>query len=113
MYRADARYRLWKILDRCARSEVPELLRLVRTLDAWRPELLEAFTATGKRRVSNGMTEAVNAPIKKVKKVGHGFRNLDNYRLRLLLAAGLDWRSVHWQAAPATPIRGRSPRLVA
>jgi hypothetical protein len=48
-----------------------------------------------------------------VKKVGHGFRNLDNYRRRLLLATGLDWRTVHWQAAPATPIRGRSPRLVA
>jgi hypothetical protein len=45
----EARHRRWKILDRCARSEVPELLRLARTLDAWRPELLEAFT-TGKRR---------------------------------------------------------------
>ncbi len=110
---AEARHRLWRILDRCARSEVPELLRLARTLDAWRPELLEAFTPTGKRRVSNGPTEAVNALIKKVKKVGHGFRNLANYRLRLLLAAGVDWRTVQWQASPATPIRGRSPRLVA
>jgi transposase len=110
---AEARHRLWKILDRCARSDVPELLRLAHTLDAWRPELLEAFTATGKRRVSNGPTEAVNALIKKVKKVGHGFRNLDNYRLRLLLAAGVDWRTAPWQASPATPIRGRSPRLVA
>jgi len=53
--------------------------------------------------------------IKKIKRIGHGFRNLDNYRLRLLLSVGLDWcrRPVHWQAAPATPIRGRSPRLVA
>jgi len=25
----DAQHRLWKILDRCAHSEVPELLRLV------------------------------------------------------------------------------------
>ena len=74
---------------------------------------LEAFIPTGKRRVSNGPTEAVNALIKKVKKVGHGFRNLDNYLLRLLLAAGVDWRTVTWQAAPATPIRGRSPRFVA
>lgn len=109
---AEAGPRLWRILDRCARSEVPELLRLARTLDAWRPELLEAFTSTGKRRVSNGPTEAVNALIKKAKKVGHGFRNLDNYRLRLLLSAGVDWRTVTWQAAPAIPIRGRSPRLV-
>ncbi len=41
-------------------------------------------------RRSNGSTEAVNALIKKVKRVGHGFRNLTNYRLRLVLAVGLD-----------------------
>ncbi len=52
--------------------------------------------------------------IKKIKRIGHGFRNLHNYRLRmLLLSVGLDWRTVHWQAAHASPIRGRSPRLVA
>ena len=110
---ADARHRLWRILDRCARSDVPELLRLARTLDAWSEELLAYWHSTGRRGVSNGPTEATNALINKVKRVGHGFRNFDNYRLRLLLAAGLDWRTVHWQASPATPIRGRSPRLVA
>jgi len=47
-----------------------------------------------------------------IKRIGHGFRNLANYRRRLLLAVGLDWRTVRWQAAPATPIRGRSPRSV-
>ena len=30
-------------------------------------------------------TEAVNLLIKKVKRVGHGFRNFANYQLRLLL----------------------------
>jgi transposase len=110
---ADARRRLWRILDRCARSDVPELLRLARTLDGWVDELLAYWTPTDRRGVSNGPTEATNALIKKVKRVGHGFRNFDNYRLRLLLAVGLDWRTVHWQAPPATPIRGRSPRLVA
>ncbi len=109
----DAQHRLYKILDRCAHSPVPELLRLARTLDAWHGELLAAFTPTGRCPASNGPTEAVNMLIKKIKRIGHGFRNLTNYRLRLLLAVGLDWRTVHWQAAPATPIRGRSPRLVA
>ncbi len=109
----DARRRLHRVLDRCARAEVPELIRLGRTLDAWREELLAYWTPTGRRGVSNGPTEAVNALIKKVKRVGHGFRNLTNYRLRLLLAVGLDWNTVPWQAPPATPIRGRSPRLVA
>jgi len=43
----------------------------------------------------------------------HTFEALDNYRLRVLLNAGVDWSTVTWQAAPATPIRGRSPRFVA
>jgi hypothetical protein len=103
---ADAQRRLWRILDRCARSDAPELLRLARTLDAWHEELLAYWTATGNRGVSNGPTEATNALIKKVKDVGHGFRNFDNYRLRLLLTVGLDWRTVHWQAPPATPGKG-------
>ena len=109
----DAAHRLHRILVRCATSDAPELHRLGRTLDAWRPELLAYWTPTGRRGVSNGPTEATNALIKKVKRVGHGFRNLDNYRLRLLLTVGLDQNTVARQAAPATPIRGRSPRLVA
>ncbi len=109
---ADARRRLHR-LDHCARADVAELTRLGRPLDAWRHELLAYWTPTGRRGVSNGPTEAVNALIKKVKRVGHGFRNLHNYRLRLLLAVGLDWTTVPWQPPPATPIRTRSPRSVA
>ena len=101
--RARAEQRLLAWFTRVAEDEVPELLRLARTLDAWRTELL-AYVDT--RGVSNGPTEAVNALIKKIKRIGHGFRNLDNYRLRLLLHCG-----VAWQTAPTTPIRGRLPRL--
>lgn len=61
----------------CADSKVPELHRLARTLDSWRDELLARFTVAG---VSNGPTEAVNLLIKKIKRVGHGFRNFANYR---------------------------------
>jgi hypothetical protein len=57
---------------------------------------------------SNGPTEAVNLLIKKVKRVGHGFRNFANYRLRLLLHCG-----VTWQTSQTARLRGRSPRLVA
>jgi len=41
--------------------------------------------------------------IKKIKRTGHGFRNLANYRLRLLLAVGLDWRTVSTGRLPAPP----------
>jgi transposase len=96
-------------LDRFYRWEdgvgVPELSRLARTVRAWEAELL-AFHATD--GCSNGPTEAVNLLIKKVKRVGHGFRNFANYRLRLLLHCG-----VAWQTHRTAQLRGRSPRLVA
>ena len=53
--------------------------------------------------MSNGPTVAINFQIKKVKRSGHGFRNLQNDRLRLLLNVGLDWLTVTRPAAPATP----------
>jgi transposase len=84
---------------------VAELSRLARTVKAWEAEIL-AWHATG--GCSNGPTEAVNLLVKKVKRVGHGFRNFANYRLRLLLHCG-----VSWQTPQTARLRGRSPRLVA
>jgi transposase len=84
---------------------VAELSRLARTVRAWEAEIL-AFHATG--GCSNGPTEAVNLLIKKVKRVGHGFRNFTNYRLRLLLYCG-----VAWQTHQTARLRGRSPHLAA
>jgi transposase len=84
---------------------VAELSRLARTVRAWEAEIL-AWHATG--GCSNGPTEAVNLLIKQVKRVGHGFRNFDNYRLRLLLHCG-----VAWQTHRTASLRGRSPRFVA
>ena len=54
-------------------------------------------------RVSNGPTEALNNLIKRIKRIGFGFRNFENYRIRALLYAGKpnwrvlgspDWRTV-------------------
>jgi transposase len=84
---------------------VAELSRLTRTVRAWEAEIL-AWHVTG--GCSNGPTEALNLLIKKVKRVGHGFRNFANYRLRLLLHCG-----VRWQTHQTARLRGRSPRFVA
>lgn len=102
---ADAARRLDALLIDAAFSGIPELERLAKTLSTWRPELLAYFTTGG---ASNGPTEGLNLLIKKIKRVGHGFRNFNNYRLRLLLHCGVDW---HTQRP--TPIRGRLPRLAA
>ena len=68
-------------------------------------QLLAYFNTAG---VSNGPTEAVNLLIKRIKRVGFGFRNFANYRLRLLLHCGVTWHTHR-----TTRIRGRSPRSMA
>jgi transposase len=101
---AAARAALDRFYHWCDGVQVPELSRLARTVRAWEAEIL-AFHATN--GCSNGPTEAVNLLVKKVKRVGHGFRNFANYRLRLLLHCGVTWHTHR-----TTRLRGRSPRLV-
>jgi transposase len=63
---------------------IPEVARLGRTLKAWRHQVLAYFYTSG---VSNGGTEAINLIIEKTRRLAHGFRDFDHYRLRILLAA--------------------------
>ena len=86
--------------------DAPECRRLVRTLHRWEEEIL-AFHTTG--GITNARTESCNLGIKATKRVGRGFTNFRNYRLRLLLACG----GVTWQDHPAARLRGRGPQLVA
>ena len=72
-------------------------------LRRWRTQIL-AHHRTG---ASNGPVEAANLLIKQVKRSGRGFRNFDNYRLRILLAGGHRRRETH----PVTSIRTRRPRF--
>jgi len=102
---AHARRRLVAFFQWCADAEVPELVRLASTIDRWTDELL-AFHTTG--GASNGPAEAVNLLIENARRTGYGFRNLDNYRLRLLLTCG-----IKWQTPPVARIRGRQPRSAA
>lgn len=87
-------------------SRIAELRRFARTIRRWQTEVLAWHTTGG---ASNGPTEAVNLSIKQIKRVGRGFRNFDNYRLRLLLHCG----GVNWQTQPAARLRGRGPLLAA
>jgi transposase len=102
---ADARTALGRFYRWSDGVGVAELSRLARTVRAWEAEIL-AFQATD--GCSNGPTEAMNLLIKKVKRVGHGFRNFAKYRLRLLLHCG-----IRWQTHQTARLRSRSPRFVA
>src|SRR5215208_8248425 len=70
---------------------------------------LESDAPCGHQELLTGGSALDGAvPYQKVKRVGHGFRNFANYRLRLLLHCG-----VTWQTHQAARLRGHSPRLVA
>ena len=61
--------------------KLPEEARsLGRTLLCWQYQI----AAWHQAHVSNGPTEAVNNPIKRVKRVAFGFRSFRNYRIRPL-----------------------------
>jgi transposase len=62
----------------------PEVSSLGRTIIRW----LDQIIAWHRALVSNGPTEAINNLIKRIKRVGFGFRRFAHYRIRVLLYAG-------------------------
>jgi transposase len=102
---AAARAALDRFYRWCDGVQIIELSRLARTVRVWQTEIPAWHQTTG---CSNGPTEAINLLIKKVKRVGHGFRNFANYRLRLVLHCG-----VRWQTHRTASLRGRSPHVMA
>ena len=82
---------LLKELERhCLKAAMPpEVQRLGRTIRRWFDKICNYHLA----RVSNGPTEALNNLVKRIKRIGFGFRNFENYRIRALLYAGRpNWR---------------------
>ncbi len=63
---------------------IPEVARLGRTLRGWRTQMLAYFDTSG---VSNGGTEAIKLIVENIRRLAHGFREFDHYRLRIMLAA--------------------------
>jgi transposase len=110
VYRADnesaARDALADFYDVAKAAGIPEAARLAGTIRRWETEVLNYYRSDG---LSNARTEAVNGLCKKIKRIGHGFRNLTNYRLRLLLYCG----GIAWQDQPTARLRKRAPRIVA
>jgi transposase len=100
----EARRRLVVFYDYCTASEVPELERLARTIARWETPILRWHDT----RLTNATTEGTNLIVKNIKRLGFGFRNFSNYRLRLLLRCGAPW-----QHRPVASIRPRQPRISA
>nr|WP_242624810.1 transposase [Krasilnikovia cinnamomea] len=64
--------------QRCADSDLPELIRLATTIETWWPPIL-VFLHTG---IPNAGSEGTNRVIKTVARDAYGFRNPVNQRLR-------------------------------
>lgn len=52
------------------------------TFHQWAKYIKNSF----KTNLSNGVTEGFNNKIKVIKRIAYGFRNFENFRLRILLA---------------------------
>ncbi len=77
-----ASHALTKLTDHLAHSKIKAIKRLRRTLLSWRTEILNYF----KTRLTNARTEGFNNVAKLVQKRAYGYKNFENYRLRLLNA---------------------------
>ena len=80
-----SRARAEKILDSFHTCPIPEVARLGRTLRRWCDALLAYFDTV---RARDGGIEAINGSIELHRRLARSYRNRDNYRLRMLLAAG-------------------------
>ena len=100
----EARRRLVEFYEVCDSADVVELTRLAKTIRRWEIPLLRWHTT----KLTTAAVEGTNLIIKNIKRLGSGFTNFENYRLRLLLRCGTTW---HTRTAPS--IRGRQPSLAA
>jgi len=87
-------FRTWyKETDRSRAEEMLELLEgkiasgslyefkeLLHTFANWREEILNYFDY----RITNGFVEGKNNRIKTIKRMAYGYRNMDNFRMRIL-----------------------------
>ncbi|AWY94825.1 Transposase [Propionibacterium freudenreichii] len=72
------------LIDALKDCPIPEVARLGRTLKSWKREIL-AYWHTD--RSNAGPTEAINNVIETTRRIARGFRNFENYRLRILASA--------------------------
>ena len=81
----DGRALAEQVLDSFETCPIPEVASLGRTLRTWRSESLGYFDTDG---ANSGGTEAINDLIEHHRRIARGFRNRDDYRLRMLLIGG-------------------------
>ena len=69
-----------KLTDAMALSKIKQVQSLRKTLMKWRAEILNYF----RTKITNGRTEGYNRKAKLIQRKAYGYRNFENYRLRLI-----------------------------
>lgn len=81
--RQPARELLWHI-DQLKRSQIAALQRLAQTLQQW----AEPIACMWRFSKNNAITEGFHRKMKLIQRRAYGFRNFDNYRLRVIAQCG-------------------------
>ena len=66
--------------EKIASDSLYEFKELLHTFTNWREEILNYFDY----RITNGFVEGKNNRIKTIKRMAYGYRNMDNFRMRIL-----------------------------
>ena len=75
-----ARKAFHKLTDEMALSGLKQVQSLRKTLMKWKTEILNYF----RTNLTNGRTEGYNRKAKLIQRKAYGYRNFENYRLRLI-----------------------------
>jgi transposase len=72
------------LISQLANSHFAPLITLAKTLDSWREEIACMWRFTK----NNGITEGFHRKMKLIQRRAYGFRNFNNYRLRVIAECG-------------------------
>ena len=79
----DKKVTLFKeFMNYASNCDLPEFNKHLQTYFKWHKYIINSFYTN----YSNGITEGLNTKIKTLKRVSFGFRNFQNFRLRILMA---------------------------
>jgi transposase len=76
--------KLLAAIDELNASGFPQLATLAATLSSWREEIACMWRFTK----NNGITEGFHRKMKLIQRRAYGFRNFQNYRLRVIAQCG-------------------------
>ena len=77
-------YKLYEWIDKLQQSNFTQLITLAKTLDKW----AEPIACMWRFTLSNGITEGFHRKMKLIQRRAFGFKNFQNYRLRVIAQCG-------------------------